>query len=99
MQDPPTIQTYATVLGNLCHNLMERSIKKITLSRKGNNTIWEQIKNMIKLKFVQTNIVVTICNGTIQLPVEQDRIIIIKENHESPVGGHKGVTSHGDSNR
>ena len=92
MPDPPNEEAYHTIIRNLYNKLTEENINKISLPRIEINISWEKLKQMITLRFLQTNISITICNGTVQMPSEQDRLVIIKENHESPVGGHKGVT-------
>lgn len=53
---------------------------------------WPEIKNIFKTKFTASQTKLIICNGEITIPDLIKRQFIIKENHESAIGGHKGVT-------
>ncbi|KAK0078524.1 hypothetical protein PV325_002393 [Microctonus aethiopoides] len=50
---------------------------------------WVKIKEIMRDIFQNTEIVITICKDKIITPEIDDRKKIIKECHESPIGGHK----------
>ncbi|XP_046141954.1 uncharacterized protein LOC123987841 [Osmia bicornis bicornis] len=49
------------------------------------------LHKLLQVIFAESNISITLCKGIIITPPKEERIQIIKENHESPVGGHKGI--------
>lgn len=50
------------------------------------------LRNATRNIFGQTNVIVTLCKGQIITPPPEQRSGIIKEYHNSFVGGHKGIT-------
>ena len=68
------------------HTVSIRKIKEL------DDITWEEILTSLQLALSDRPATITICHGTVITPPEGDRIAIIKEHHESAVGGHKGVT-------
>ena len=52
---------------------------------------WETILVKIKTLLVDQATKLIICLGLVQTPILQDRIDIIRDVHEAPINGHKGV--------
>jgi len=46
---------------------------------------------MIRLAFLRTNLQIIICQGRVCIPKHENRLRIIREYHESSIGGHKGI--------
>jgi len=53
---------------------------------------WQHVRQALQSVMVKRPITINICNGTASTPPVEDRASIIREHHESVVGGHKGVT-------
>lgn len=53
---------------------------------------WEFIINKVKEIFSDLPLTITICKNIVTTPPQTRRLEIIKEKHDSAVGGHKGVT-------
>ena len=71
------------------------SIKSISISREGNGfdkMSWSIIERIFRTHFGKGDFKITVCTGEIQIPSEEQRLQIIRESHDSTVGGHKGET-------
>jgi len=53
---------------------------------------WLEVKKMLREFLTHIEIKIILCNNAIKIPNESQRENIIIENHDSAVGGHKGVT-------
>jgi len=53
---------------------------------------WTYVLNQITKHLQHIPINITICKNLIQTPTEDERLLLISENHSSAIGGHKGVT-------
>jgi len=53
---------------------------------------WQRVRQALQSVMIERPITINICNGTASTPPVEDRAAIIREHHESVVGGHKGVT-------
>ena len=53
---------------------------------------WKFIFRTIKETLSDITINITICLGTTTIPNPEQRAAIIREKHESPIGGHNGMT-------
>lgn len=53
---------------------------------------WDQIQALILREFCDSNVKITVCSNEVTVPPEAQRHEIIRANHDTPVGGHKGVT-------
>jgi len=58
---------------------------------KNNLKIWNRIRNIIRLAFLNTDFWITICKGQV-CPELKDRLCIIRECHTFSVGEHKGIS-------
>ena len=70
-------------------------IKTVSISRIGNgfNQIsWPTVESELRAVFGGGDYTITVCYGEIEIPSESDWIKIIRENHCSVSGGHKGAT-------
>jgi His(2)-Cys(2) zinc finger./Integrase core domain. len=56
------------------------------------NILWEEVMNQLRQTFSTSTVKIIICQGIIQYVPINERQEVIKENHSSAVGGHKGVT-------
>ena len=69
------------------------SIESISISREGNGfdkMSWSIIERIFRTHFGKGNFKITVCSGEVQIPAEEQRSEIIRESHDSTVGGHKG---------
>lgn len=53
---------------------------------------WENVRELILREFRDSNVTITVCTNAITTPPKNQRPDIIRENHDTPIGGHKGVT-------
>lgn len=53
---------------------------------------WNQIQSLILRHFCDSNVKITVCSNEVTVPPEAARLEVIRENHDTPIGGHKGVT-------
>ena len=70
-------------------------VKSFSVSKNGNglnNVSWVLIEKMFRAYFGKDGYQITVCAGTVVIPSEAERPLIIAENHDSVVGGHKGET-------
>lgn len=78
---------------NLKREMTHLNILNVTISQNKSDIgiPWYKIRNTMRLIFLNTLIKITICKGQICIPEFDDRLQIIRECHESSVGGHKGI--------
>ena len=50
-----------------------------------------ELCELLTQEFVNAKVEITICYGNVNIPPEELRTQIISENHESKIGGHKGI--------
>ena len=53
---------------------------------------WSTVEQVFKQHFLNTGLSITVCSGVIVIPPVNQREEIIKEFHESVIGGHKGAS-------
>lgn len=53
--------------------------------------IWHYILKQMKKQFIETPVKITICKGLIKTPDVIHRKFLIRENHSSTIGDHKGM--------
>lgn len=71
----------------------ELQLKSFSISRSLVIDIpWDQIQTLILRHFSDSNIKISVCSNEVMIPPESTRLEIIRENHDTPIGGHKGVT-------
>ena len=80
------------------HNLriaLEReNISEFRISKYGDisDTLPKgKLRELLTQEFVNSKIEITICYGNVNILPEELRTQIISENHESKIGGHKGI--------
>ena len=50
-----------------------------------------KLRELLTQEFANSKIEITICYGNVNIPPEKLRTQIISKNHESKIGGHKGI--------
>ena len=83
-----------TALHNLRVALFRENITEFRISRQGDLTddlTKEDLLKMIINEFENSNIKISMYYGNVSKPPEESRLEIISENHNSKIGGHKGV--------
>ena len=68
-------------------------IKSISISREGNGfdkMSWSIIERIFRTHFGKSDFKITVGTGKVQIPAEEQRLEIIRESHDSTVGGYKG---------
>ena len=77
-------------------NAMETlGVKNVKISSKGNNLdfiSWVSVEQILQQHFKDSGLHIAICLGEVISPPFHKRDEIIKEFHESVVGGHKGIS-------
>ncbi|XP_033214066.1 uncharacterized protein LOC117171122 [Belonocnema kinseyi] len=84
------ISSAIIVLKNAMNTL---NVKSVKISKKGNDLdqiSWLSIEQTFRQHFFGSELLVVICSGEIIIPPRYERDDIIREFHESTVGGHKG---------
>lgn len=81
-----------TCLHNLHYGLQAHNITSIRIAKdqhevKGSFSFFNELNK----EFENSPITITLCDGSIKMPAEPLRPEIIKENHDSLMGGHKGI--------
>ena len=74
--------------------MMDLKLKTISISRRGNGFDrfpWATIELIFRTYFGKGDYSITVCTGEVTIPPVDQRLQIIKESHDSAVGGHKGV--------
>ena len=75
-------------------NAMETlKVKSVKISKKGNDldqVSWLSIEQIFRQQFIKSELLIVICSGEVIIPPKQERDEIIRQFHESAVGGHKG---------
>ncbi|XP_039308185.1 uncharacterized protein LOC120358336 [Solenopsis invicta] len=69
-------------------NLQSISVRKTEIL---DSTPWRLVLESLTTAVAEQPIIINICHG-LTTPLVEDRINIIKEHHESAIGGHKGIT-------
>ena len=94
VNDAPEISVICTTLESLGYNIVKEGVQTVSnpKNKDGLERLpWQPIEATIKSMCNQHNLRVTICTGEVITPLPQDHLAIIKEAHDSVVGGHKGV--------
>ena len=79
---------------SLCSVCMELNLRSVKLSETASidDHHWEVITDLIKQYFEDKITRIIICRNLILIPEPDERETLIKEIHESPINGHKGIT-------
>lgn len=84
----------AEAISSLVDVVTELGITTLSVSKtdplEGIN--WSTVLQQLRSSLEEHLTVLTICLHIVQIPEEGKRMDIIRENHDSPIGGHKGVS-------
>lgn len=83
-------QLFKTLLMLL--NKFNQNLVHIAKSKTIENLDWQTVSELIKNNFFDQPIKIIICTGTLKYLPEEERDAIFKELHNSPIGGHRGVS-------
>ena len=74
--------------------MITKNIKEFSIAKSPHieNIPWLDIIEIIKTTFKDDSIKIIVCKGTLQYVTEERRDQIFKELHDSPIGGHRGVS-------
>lgn len=92
-KEKPTLEGMFMSIMNLRKFCKENNVTKIAIPRIGSGhdqLNWDQVRSMIRYIFKKSNIKILIFVNTVYS--EEEKINIIKEFHENPLGGHQGVS-------
>ena len=90
-----SLQELTTVLENLADALIKYKIKTLRVFK--NNDMIDQLTfstfvDLIRKMLSKCDVTIFICYGSTTIPPDDLHQEIIRENHDSLIGGHKGVT-------
>jgi len=87
------VETIKETIASLCDVTTELQLSTVSIS-KGLvlDVPWETICNLITKSFRDLTTRIIVCSNQITTPPEENREDVIKENHATVLGGHKGVT-------
>lgn len=94
-EERPFLKHVAEAIYALKETMELLEVKKADVSKTGNGLdriTWPLIEQTFRQAFGESDMKIRICTGQIQFPSVEERPKIIREYHESVVGGHKGVT-------
>ena len=82
------------VLRDLKELIIKLNLKTISISYSKNieNLDWTKIKDLLKLVFNQLPLKIVICKNSLKYVTPELRDKIFYELHDSPIGGHRGVS-------
>lgn len=89
-----TITQISKTLMLLRGTLIQKNLKEFSIAKSTqiDNVDWPEVLSLIIEIFKGTGIKTIICKGTLKYVPEDKRNEIFSELHNSPVGGHKGVS-------
>ena len=93
--DRPSLNDISRGIESLKEAMIPLKVECVKFSKVENgidNLSWSAIEQIIQQHFVANGLRAFICSGEIRTPEKTDREKIIREAHESTVGGHKGVS-------
>ena len=79
---------------SLCSVCIELNLRSFKMSETASidDHHWDVISDIIKQYFEDKSTRIVICRNLIIIPEPDEREVLIKEIHESPFNGHKGIT-------
>ena len=92
--DHPFLNNISKGIISLKEAMIPLKVECVIFSKVGNNLdelSWSSIEQIIQQHFAGNGLRAFICSGEIITPEKADPEKIIREVHESTVGGHKGV--------
>ena len=93
--EQPYLKNTIDTVSNLKEVTEFLKIKSVNVSKIGNGLDripWQSIEAGFRETFAESETAIRVCTGKIQFPSLEDRPKIIREYHESAVGGYKGVS-------
>lgn len=74
--------------------IIKETIKSVSMSVMEliENVSWSEIIKCLSQIMVKVPVKIIVCHGQVKYVAEKDRMRIIQEQHDTAVGGHKGVT-------
>lgn len=94
-QDRTFLNNISKAISALKNAMEALKVECVKVAKIGNNLedlSWISIEQIFRQVFAKTNMKIKICSYETITPPKSDREKIIKEYHESTVGGHKGVS-------
>ena len=79
---------------SLKHLMDTLDVKTVNISKIDNNIepiSWDSIEYLLREELNSSEYTITVCTGEVIIPLPPRRSLIIKEFHESAIGGHQGV--------
>ena len=93
--DKPFLNIISGAISRLKQSMQVLKISSIKVSRNGNDLdeiSCTSIEQIIREHFTGSGLRIYVCSGEIRFPPKEDREKIIRENHGSMFGDHKGVS-------
>ena len=93
--DKINLNIVSEVVQALKNTMLTLDVKSVKVSSVGNdleNLSWSTVEQIFKENFSNSGLSIIVCSGEIIIPPANQREEIIKEFHESVVGGHKGAS-------
>ena len=81
-------------IASLKHLMDSLDLKTVSISRKDNNIepiSWDLMEGLLKQELNNPQYTITVCTGEVVTPLPSRRPLIMKEFHESAIGGHQGA--------
>ena len=92
--EKPYLKNIAEAISALRETMELLDVKTADISKTGNGLDqirWHSIEETLRQEFGGSGITIRICTGQIEFPPVEERLKIIREYHNSAIGGHKGV--------
>ena len=93
--DELDLNAVSEVIQALKNTMVALGVKVVKVSSVGNSLeglSWSTVEQVFKQHFLNTGLSIIVCSGEIVIPPVNQRVEIIKEFHESVIGGHKGAS-------
>ena len=94
-QDRLFLNNISKAISALKNSMEALKVECVKVEKIGNNLddlSWISIEQICRQEFAKINMKIKTCSYETIIPPKSDREQIIKENHESTVGGYKGVS-------
>lgn len=95
-RDKIILNNISQAIKALTEAMIPLNVQCVKFSTKGNvfdkDISWSSVEQIIKNHFTGNGLRAYVCSGEIIFPEKEDCLRIVKEFHESTVGGHKGVS-------
>ena len=94
-EDKPFLNIISGAISRLKQAMEILKVTSVKVSKVGNDLdqiSWISVEQIIRQHFSGSGLRVCVCSSEIQFPPKENRERIIRESHESTIGGHKGVS-------